>query len=303
MRFHLVRFLLLLSFLLPPGMILSSSAAETVDFRIECRMDSSVYYEREDFPIVVTLVTSEPEIAYANVVEPLRLKRGEFSSIKQISPPGNPYREVKGNREFFCYPLEAYMVAVSDNGKYELEGGEFVVGIPRKVIVNDPIWGPVATVDVKETRVAAEKKKFSIESLPPVPQDCDYSGSIGDFTIETVIPGGDIFVGEEASAFIIVKGNGTLADSTLPEYRNAFRNGLKLKSVSESRHEAFDGGKKISELHLECVFIPQERDGLEIGPVSFDFFDPASGRYRTVFSKPVKIDIKSSTAKREKLNI
>lgn len=303
MKYYPVRFLLLLTFLLPFGMTLRLSAAETGDFRIECRMDSSVYFEREDFPIVVTLVTTEPEIAYANVVEPLRLKKGEFSSIKQISPPGNPYREIRNNDEFFCYPLEAYMVAVSESGRYELEGGEFVIGIPYKVIVNDPMWGPVATVDVKEIRVVAEKKRFTIESLPPVPPDCNYSGSIGDFTIETFVPRGDIFVGEEASAFIIVKGNGTLADSTLPEYRSAFKNGLKLKSVSESRHDAFDGGKKISELQLECVFIPQERDGLEIGSVSFDFFDPASGHYRTVYSKPVRIDTKSSTAKREKLNI
>lgn len=273
------------------------------EFSIECRMDPQTFYERQPVPMVVTLISSTPNIALAEVRSAPSLTKGEFASVQKVSPAGSAYKEVSGGKTYYCFPLEAYMVTMSDKGKYEIGGGEYEIGVSFPAVVNDPFWGKRRTSVVKRFSVPVDKRMFNVKSLPTPPASVDFSGSVGKFTIETVVPRGDIFVNEEAVAVVVLRGTGMIADSTLPEYRNAFRNGVRLKSISESRDAAYDNGQMISELSLECTFIPDVRDGVEIGEVTFCYFDPEAGEYRTARSAPVRIDVKSTTSKRESISI
>lgn len=172
-------------------------------------------------------------------------------------------------------------------------------------MVNDPFWGRVRSQKVEDFKVGVKSAKIKVKSLPSVPADVDYSGSVGSFTIETVLPKGDIFIGEEATAYVVLKGRGMLEESTLPAYREAFTQGMKLKSVSESRDESFDHstGEMVSEIRLECTFVPTERDGVVIGEITFGYFDPKIKEYKTAKSKPVQVTVKSTTAKRDSMSI
>ncbi len=279
------------------------SAASDPELSIECRMLPQTFYERQPVPMVVTLVSSTPDIALAEVRSAPSLTKGEFASVQKVSPAGSAYQEVSGGKTYYCFPLEAYMVTMSDKGKYEIAGGEYEIGVSFPAVVNDPFWGKRRTSVVKRFPVPVDKCKFNVKALPAPPPSVDFSGSVGKFTIETVVPRGDIFVNEEAVAVVVLRGTGMIAESTLPEYRNAFRNGLRLKSISESRDAAYDNGEMVSELRLECTFIPDVRDGVEIGEVSFCYFDPEAGEYRTARSAPVRIEVKSTTSKRESISI
>lgn len=270
---------------------------------VELRVSSSSCYEQQPVSLVLTLVSSTPDIAFADVVRAPELKKGEFTSVRRVSPAGNAYEEEIGGRKFFCFPIEAYVVTLSDKGKYELAGGECSVGVSYPVVIDDPFWGRRRSSEMRRFSVPVKKTSIKVRELPSVPKDVDFSGSVGRFSIETVIPKGDIYINEEATAIVVLKGTGMIADSTLPEYRDAFKSGMKLKSVSESRNTAFDNGEMVSELYLECTFIPTVRDGAEIGVVTFDYFDPVSGEYRTTRSKPVRVEVKSTTSKRESLAI
>ena len=273
------------------------------ELTVECRMQNTDFYARQPVPMVVTLKSSTPDIVSADVVSPLTLKKGEFASIQTVSPAGEPYEEIKNGRKYYCFPLEAYVVTMADKGSYEMTGGTYSIGVAYPVVVNDPFWGPRRTREIKRFEVTAENKKFRVRRLPDAPGGTEFSGSVGDFTIETVIPRGDIFVNEEATAIIVLKGKGMIAEATMPEYRDAFKNGMKLKSVSESRNAGYDRGDLISELQLECTFIPTERNGVKVGEITFDYFNPITGKYETARSKPVEINVKSTTSKRESMDI
>lgn len=281
----------------------AAAEREVPELSIECRMDNSDFYERQPVSIVVTLRSSTPDIAFADVVSAVSLKKGEFATVQKVSPAGSGYKEVVDGKVYYCIPLETYMVTMADKGSYVIEGGEYSVGVACPVVIDDPFWGRTRTAEVKRFKVPVRKKSFKVRDLPVPPDSVDFSGSVGKFTIETILPKGDIFVNEEAVAVVVIKGAGLIADATLPEYREAFQNGLRLKSVSESRNVAHDKGKMISELSLECTFIPERREGIEIGEVSFSYFDPEEAAYRIVRSNPVKVEVKSSTAKRESISV
>lgn len=281
----------------------SRTDADAVDLSIECRMEPAVIYERQPASLVVTLRSSSPDIAFADVVTPPSLIKGEYATFQKVSPAGNAYKEVVDGKTYYCFPLEASVITMADKGSYTIGGGEYTIGVAYPVVVNDPFWGPRRSTEVKRLNIPVKKKSFKVRDLPNPPDSIDFSGSVGQFTVETVIPRGDIFVNEEATAIVVLRGTGMIADATMPEYRDAFKNGVKLKSVSESRNAVYDNGKMISELQLECTFIPTQRDNVEIGEILFSYFDPDTGAYSVARSSPVKIEVKSSTSKRESLSI
>lgn len=275
------------------------------ELKVECVMPEQDFFEGQPVPLTITLFSSTPDVAFANHHSlPPSLAGGEFATRQTISPAGNAYEKNVDGKVWYCFPLEAYMVTVDEKGRYEFGGGSYTVGVNFPEVVNDPFWGRMRTNRVQEFDVAVNKTKFRVKSVPAPPVGIDYSGSVGTFTIETVVPEGDIYLGEEATAYIILKGSGMIAESTLPEYRNCFVKGIRLKSLSESRNEGHDTkGRMLSEIRLECTFIPTERDDAEIGEARFDFFNPNTGKYQTVKSKPVKIKVKSTASKRETLEI
>lgn len=296
--------LLFICFLISP-FALASSKVEQKDpvLFIEYMLDNKNVYERQPATCVVTLFSSTPDIGSVNIINNAKLKKGNFSSLQQVQHPGNPYEKDINGKHFYCFPIEAFVFAMADKGAYEFSGAEYKVGVSYPTIVNDPFWGPMRTFKTKEFIVNSKKLCFKVRSLPIPPDSMSFSGSVGEFSLETVVPPGDIFVNEEATAIIILRGSGKIAESTLPEYRKAFQSGLKLKSVSESRSELLENGRLVNELRLECTFIPSDTNNVEIGEVYFDYFDPSKGKYLKAVSKPVKIKVKSSVSKRESLAI
>lgn len=281
----------------------AAGSSENPELYIECHIDDNTIYERQPVSAVVTLISSTPNIAYANVSHQLELNKEKFATFQKVSSPGRAYeKNIKGKR-MFCFPLEAFVFTIANKGSYDLVNGEYKIGVSIPTVVNDPFWGPVRSSEVEQYSLSVRKSSIKVKALPKTAGNSNFSGSVGTFSIETIIPAGDIFVNEDATAIIVLKGTGMIEQSVLPEYRGAFINGCKLKSVSESRNEVYDNGKLISELRLECTFIPTERSNVEIGSVSFDFFNPDSGKYETIRSKPVKVTVKSSTSKRERITI
>lgn len=282
----------------------SNGDAEPPEFRIECVMPEREFYEGQPVPITVTLFSTSADVAFANPVSLPRLEGEDFSTSQVISPAGNAYERDIDGKHWYCFPLSARMVTLDNKGKYVYGGGSFVVGVNYPTVVRDPFWGPMRTVRTEEFEVPVQKVKFRVKSVPAPPKDLQYSGSVGTFELKTVVPEGDIFVGEEATAYIILSGTGMIAESTLPEYRDAFKNGVSLKSVTESRDEGHDSkGRMLSEIKLECTFIPTDRENAVIGEARFDFFNPSSGKYETIKSKPVKIKVKSTASKRSVMSI
>lgn len=278
----------------------SEVKAESPDIFIRCEMSGDRFYEREAVPMVLTLFSSTSNISYANQMRPMSLSKGEFASIREIQPAGDAYTEMIDGRQYYCYPLNAYMVTLPDKGSYTLQNGAYEIGIPM-MVGNDSYWGPV--FETRSITIPVEKKSFKVKALPNPPVDANFSGSVGKFTIETVIPEGDIIFNEEAVAYVVLRGDGMIAEQVLPDYQEAFKNNLKLKSISESRSSYYKDGRLISQLQLECTFIPTSRDNVEIGEVLFEYFNPDTGKYEVARTAPVKVTVKSSTVNHKSIEV
>lgn len=289
-------------------LVLFESAAENNrfsadDFKIECTLDKNSLYEREPGMITVTLLTPTSDIADVVEVAPLELNHGNFASVSNVQVLDHPTKKRINGRDYLAVPVAKYSFTINEKGKYELHNAAYDVKVAYPVIVRDPFWGTVRTTETKSYRISPDKVSFRVRELPGVGDDGHFSGAVGNFSVKTIVPPGDIIVNEEATAIIEITGYGDIPENTLPEYRDAFGENAKLKSVSESRESYIRDGKLVTELRLECSFIPLKRDDVVIGEVSFEFFNPKNGKYETARSAPVEVEIKSSTVRRETMEI
>jgi len=259
-------------------------------------------YEREANYLTVTLHSRNPEIVYANVVETPSVKGGSFSYINRIDSHSRGSREIIDGKEYFAYPLQTYLFTLHDKGNYKIVGGSYEIGVSIPVVYDDPFWGRTRGVQTKNISLKADQTAIKVKKIPTPASEDHFCDVVGEFEISTVIPPGDVIINEPSVAVITIKGKGLLGNDILPEYSSAFRDEVKLKSMSENRRMYFDGKDIISELQLECEFIPLSAKA-KIGSLKMVYFNPSTGKYETAESSPVNVDVKSITTKVETIDI
>lgn len=262
----------------------------------------SLYYHE---PAVMTLYLWTPgyEIRGVQQSKSPELDKGKFSYLQRADFNPEPKIVNQDGRTWFVYPIDSYAVAFDKQGKFILKGGRYIIDVAVPKLYNDPFWGRMQTIDIERIEVPVGSVQFTVKDLPSTGADSEFSGAVGDFKVTVDVPPGDIYLNEEAIAVVTVSGNGWLNSDTLPEYHDAFGNGTKLKSFSENRRQYIKDGQLISELLMECTFIPTSKDNAVIGPIWIEIFNPTTGKYEIVKSKPVQVKVSSIAEKAPILDI
>ncbi|RME70037.1 MAG: protein BatD, partial [Verrucomicrobia bacterium] len=133
---------------------------------------------------------------------------------------------------------------------------------------------------IEEFLITSSSPTIDVRPLPePAPED--FLGAVGQFTLESRIVPENASVGEPITWTLVLKGTGN------------WPMGLRLpqRSVSadfevvqpDPREEIEDGQMFTGSLTEDAVLVPTKPGIYELGPISFSFFDPKAGVYRTEF--------------------
>lgn len=270
---------------------------------IRYELSKKDFYCNEGVFMTVWLCAAEGDVAFVEETSPPTVGDTGFSYIAKVANNVRPRKERHGKVDFMAFPVASYIVMMRDSGKFTLDGGRYNIGINVPAIYNDPFGRRIRAVETREIDVLAQSTVFKVKSLPKADNGFVFSGVVGEFSLETVVPPGDIIVNEEATALIRLKGNGLIGNDILPEYREAFGHGTRLKSVSDNCNVYSDGKTLMSEVELQCEFIPESIDDCMIGAVRFGYFNPETSKYETAESEPVKVKVESSVIRRQKIDI
>ena len=202
---------------------------------------------------------------------------------------GNPAMQaekvkVKG-KEYLRWNVGLYFLIPSQAGKFTIPGGSYVTGVGTPVMVNDFFWGPQRQMAFDNVRLEAPDVKIKVKNIGNPPED--FSEAIGDFDVECTIPPGEIHKDVAAVAIFTVFGEGQLKEAFVPDLEKYFGSSAKLRDIRRSDDTVQRDGKVISEIVVECSFVPLKNEG-EIAPIPFTFFDTKSGKYRTIHTKAQK---------------
>ncbi len=295
-----MRSVCLASFLLAFTIFCNISANASV--RIQVEPAKSDVFVNERVPLEIVLYYTEENISGIGELSALRLKDGSFATVSNLpSSKTVKSKKIKGT-EYKAIPISRHLVSFDNNGTFSLTGAVYEVELVSPVEGRYDFWGR-PLVSYERLRVEVPDCEIKVKKLPTPRGNNRYSGAIGDFTVKVDVPPGNIVAGSEAIAVITVEGQGFIPHDAIPEYGSAFKEGMKLKSVSDSRDNYMDAGQLKSRIRLECTFIPDSAGQAKIGTISFDYFDTDSGKYRSASSSETEIEVKSSTVNRMSIEV
>ncbi len=149
---------------------------------------------------------------------------------------------------------------------------------------NDPFFDRTETI---ERNVASNKVNIYVKDLPAgAPKS--FTGAVGNFTFNVSIDKLKAKVNEPITIKVILSGTGNIELAQIPELKvpEGFEVYDPKTSDNISRKNVVSGTKKV-----EYLIVPRISGTRKLGPISFTYFNPATGKYVTKSFGPYRIEI------------
>ena len=127
--------------------------------------------------------------------------------------------------------------------------------------------------------------ELEVVPLPAAGQPADFSGGVGQFTLEATANPQEVEAGEPVTVTLTVKGTGNFATLSAPVLRNP--DGFKIYDAQKKA--AGESGEE--QVVFEQVLIPLSANVDRIGPYELSYFDPETGKYKTARSEVIPLTV------------
>ncbi len=139
------------------------------------------------------------------------------------------------------------------------------------------------------------KQRVSFENIPitviPLPKSAaDFKGAVGDFRITAEYSRDPVKTYDEKKINIIIKGKGNLVSLTKPDFENHAQ-GIKVLTEEAQPDISLKGNEITGEKKFIFTVIPEKQGELNLGPVTFTFFNPARGEYIKLKTEDISFNV------------
>ncbi|TDT46114.1 oxygen tolerance protein BatD [Maribacter spongiicola] len=137
--------------------------------------------------------------------------------------------------------------------------------------------------------VSAGSRTINVKPLPLANQPANFNGAVGDFDFAVSTSKTSLNASESLQATIEVSGKGNLKLFKLPE--------LELPSALEVYEPEFTEGVRTTlagmqgKVSNQYTIVPSFRGKYPIAPLSFSYFNPSTGKYTTLTSNEIVINV------------
>jgi hypothetical protein len=173
------------------------------------------------------------------------------------------------------------------SGKLEIEPLSLDIDVQVPTNRRD-FFGRVQIINDNK-RVSAGSKTITVKPLPEAGKPADFSGAVGSFSFTAIPSKTNLKNGESLDLKVAVSGNGNLKLFSLP--KPVVPNSIEMYDpVHTEKVETPLSGMNgsISDLY---TIIPQFKGKYPIKPMSFTYFDLGLGKYKTITSPEIMINV------------
>jgi len=135
--------------------------------------------------------------------------------------------------------------------------------------------------------VQSQPVKLTISPLPETNQPTDFTGLVGEFTLQARLDPQKIESGESTTLTLQMSGTGNvqlMPDITLPDMDNIKVYSDKPEIAINETAEGFTGQK-----NMKWALVPQKEGHYSIGPFRLSFFSTKEGQYKTVSTQTMNL--------------
>jgi tetratricopeptide (TPR) repeat protein len=147
---------------------------------------------------------------------------------------------------------------------------------------------PFASPEMVQHTVASNEPALTIKPLPDG-APADFGGAVGQFTFVSKVVPTTVAVGEPITWTLELGGTGNWPDVRGLPAREVSKD-FKVLQPQAKRSPA-EGRLFDATLTEDAVLIPTKPGTYTLGPVTYSYFDPRSGAYKTVRAEPVIVTI------------
>ncbi len=221
-----------------------------------------------------------------------------------------PVEEVINGQRYQVFTLKKSALFPQQTGTLELDPAE-AEGVARIVqksrqrdpffddpffnsfFMDDPFFDEFfSQVSYRDVQVKLKSKPVKIEVLP-LPEEgkpASFTGAVGNFTVSSSLDKTDITTDDVANFKLIIKGSGNIKLIEAPALK--LPNGLSVFDPAvvdtiTGRTTTISGTKTIT-----YAITPRTPGEYEIPSIAFSYFNPQSGKYITINTEPVKLQVK-----------
>lgn len=150
------------------------------------------------------------------------------------------------------------------------------------------MFGRVVVTNANK-RVSAGAKTITVRALPEAGKPADFSGAVGKFDFRVTPSKTNLKNGESLDLLVSISGSGNMKLFNLP--KPVVPNSLEMYDPvhNEKVNTTLSGmSGKISDSY---TIIPQFKGNYPIKPMQFSYFDLGSGKYKTITSPEIMINV------------
>ena len=228
-----------------------------------------------------------------------------FSVIDLSQPDASDYkRETLNGREYNVYnirkaqlyPLQAGNIeletAVLDNNiQFLKDGTSAASGNIRDMLNGFTMNGETVSETVS---LSSKPLTITVKPLPEEGKPLNYKGAVGNFTIEAETVKNNFSTDETGTLAVRISGNGNLQLVTSPEI--TWPGGLESFDPKATDNTVTTtvpvSGNKV----FVYSFTADHAGNYVIPTIKFSFFDPVSGKYKSIETKPIDLTVSKGAA-------
>ncbi|MGZ8536799.1 MAG: BatD family protein [Flavisolibacter sp.] len=256
-----------------------------IDENIFIRTDISKKHVFIGEPVVATFTLYSRLQAVSEVVNTPSLYG--FRAIDMLNI-NRPYQSVKtiGNKIFNTSVIRKLQLYPEQSGRLVIDEMQ----IRNQIEFDNPI---LSNKKKLEKILNSSPISITVKELP-VNKPQNFSGAVGNFTIEASLGENKLFINQQGRLVIRIKGKGNFTQFTIPQL--VWPNGFDVfePQINEQQDKTIVPMVGFTEYIFN--FVHDSTGNYRIPPVAFSFFDPVSGKYKMIQTDSINLEILPSVS-------
>lgn len=256
---------------------------------IKIQLSKNAIYENEPIECTINYIAKKG----TKFKNPIVMPEFDGCMSEKVDLPQLSSNQIEENT---AIPIAKYILTPHKIGKIKIQSGEYNVIVAKEEIID--IAGSKFIRTQPVSMICSDSVVINVLPLPK-PQHANFSGAVGQFSIETKLVESNIRTNEPATFKCIINGQGNIKYISEPKFE--FPSDFELYTPkSESKVEVFDGTMKGS-IAYDYTFVPQSIGKFQIPEYEFVYFDPNKQEYITLKTTSTTIDVKKGVSTKQNI--
>jgi len=263
----------------------AGSKVDPNDFFVKITMSKEKVYEQEAVVCLIKLFTRYPVSSFRCTLQPSF--NGFLIEELPVSPDFSNIETINGKR-YATAELKKCILYPQEPGKLTITSGNYDVQLVQFDVYGTP-FGQISQPRPIDIQVKSNSASVEIKPLPE-PKPANFSGAVGEFSVQSKVDPRDIKTFSPATYSIIVSGTGNLKYIAIPEVKMPRE--FDIYDPQNTINLNPNGDNMSGDVTFDYPFIPQHIGDFEIPDTYFVYFNTSTEQYDSIKVNGCKLDVK-----------